>query len=40
MSPRPEPAVRLEVHTREPFAEGHRFAGTGAYEVPAMRAAW
>lgn len=33
MSPLHEPAVRLEVHTREPFAEGHRFADTGAYEV-------
>ncbi|MEV5840623.1 alpha/beta hydrolase domain-containing protein [Streptomyces sp. NPDC051985] len=33
MSPRTEPAVRLEVHTREPFAEGHRFGDTGAYEV-------
>ncbi|MER7186159.1 hypothetical protein ABT404_43005 [Streptomyces hyaluromycini] len=25
--------MRLEVHAREPFADGHRFAGTGAYEV-------
>ncbi|MCX5366387.1 alpha/beta hydrolase domain-containing protein [Streptomyces sp. NBC_00124] len=25
--------VQLEVHTREPFAEGHHFVGTGAYEV-------
>ncbi|MFI1710437.1 alpha/beta hydrolase domain-containing protein [Streptomyces griseoruber] len=33
MSPLAEPAVRLEVRTREPFADGHRFAGTGAYEV-------
>jgi hypothetical protein len=33
MTPFPEPAVQLEVHTREPFAEGHRFADTGAYEV-------
>ncbi|MET9090216.1 hypothetical protein ABZX77_51660 [Streptomyces sp. NPDC004237] len=33
MSPRTEPAVRLEVHTREPFAEGHRFGATGAYAV-------
>ncbi|MFI1735598.1 alpha/beta hydrolase domain-containing protein [Streptomyces acidicola] len=28
-----EPSVRLEVHSRVPFAVGHRFAGTGAYEV-------
>ncbi|MEU1518659.1 hypothetical protein ABZ490_42085 [Streptomyces sp. NPDC005811] len=33
MSPLAEPAVRLEVHDREPFADGHRFPGTGAYEV-------
>lgn len=33
MSPVPEPPVRLEVHAREPFAEAHRFPGTGAYEV-------
>lgn len=26
-------AVRLEVHDREPFADGHRFAEGGAYEV-------
>ncbi|MBK3573641.1 hypothetical protein JHN63_07395 [Streptomyces sp. MBT65] len=26
-------AVRLEVHAREPFADGHRFAEGGAYEV-------
>ena len=25
--------VRLEVHAREPFADGHRFAEGGAYEV-------
>lgn len=25
--------VRLEVHTREPFADGHPFPGAGAYEV-------
>jgi hypothetical protein len=25
--------VRLEIHAREPFAGGHRFAGAGAYEV-------
>ncbi|MER5515726.1 alpha/beta hydrolase domain-containing protein [Streptomyces sp. NPDC002763] len=28
-----EPAVRLEVHARETFAGGHRFAEAGAYEV-------
>lgn len=33
MTPLPEPAVRLEVHSRVPFTEGHRFDGTGAYEV-------
>ncbi|MFG2472347.1 hypothetical protein ACGFXB_43940 [Streptomyces canus] len=33
MTPCPEPAVQLEVHTREPFAAGHRFAETGVYEV-------
>ncbi|MFD4653005.1 MULTISPECIES: hypothetical protein [unclassified Streptomyces] len=33
MSGFPEPAVRLEVHAREPCADGHRFDGTGAYEV-------
>ncbi|MFD0033185.1 alpha/beta hydrolase domain-containing protein [Streptomyces sp. NPDC127172] len=33
MSGFPESAVRLEVHAREPFADGHRFDGTGAYEV-------
>ncbi|MCX4759435.1 hypothetical protein OG562_00180 [Streptomyces sp. NBC_01275] len=26
-------AVRLDVHAREPFADGHRFDGAGAYEV-------
>ncbi|MDH6214492.1 alpha/beta hydrolase domain-containing protein [Streptomyces pseudovenezuelae] len=26
-------SVRLDVRTREPFADGHRFAGGGAYEV-------
>lgn len=29
----PERPVRLEVHAREPFAGGHHFLGTGAYEV-------
>ncbi|MEH0573027.1 alpha/beta hydrolase domain-containing protein [Streptomyces sp. B21-108] len=33
MSPGPQRPVRLEVHAREPFAEAHRFPGTGAYEV-------
>lgn len=33
MSSEPEPGVRLEVHTREPFAAGHRFGDAGAYEV-------
>ncbi|MFF0157222.1 hypothetical protein ACFYRY_06690 [Streptomyces sp. NPDC005263] len=33
MSPGPQRPVRLEVHTREPFAEAHRLPGTGAYEV-------
>ncbi|NEA63401.1 hypothetical protein [Streptomyces sp. SID12488] len=28
-----ESPVRLEIHSREPFADGHRFAGSGAYEV-------
>jgi hypothetical protein len=26
-------SVRLDVHTREPFADGRRFADGGAYEV-------
>jgi len=29
----PERPVRLEVHAREPFADGHCFPGTGAYEM-------
>ncbi|MFE2708275.1 DUF6192 family protein [Streptomyces mirabilis] len=29
MSPVPEPPVRLETHAREPFAQAHRFYGTG-----------
>ncbi|TKA03061.1 hypothetical protein FCI23_37580 [Actinacidiphila oryziradicis] len=29
----PGEPVRLEIHAHEPFADGHRFAGTGAYEV-------
>ncbi|MFJ8785283.1 alpha/beta hydrolase domain-containing protein [Streptomyces sp. NPDC102476] len=33
MSPVPERPVRLEVHSRESFAEAHRFPGIGAYEV-------
>ncbi|WRZ95162.1 hypothetical protein OHB54_42780 [Streptomyces sp. NBC_01007] len=28
-----EPTVRLEIHTREPFAGSRRFAGTGTYEA-------
>ncbi|MET8411330.1 hypothetical protein ABZV34_25040 [Streptomyces sp. NPDC005195] len=37
MSPGPERPVRLEVHAREPFAGGHRFPGTAAYEVLTAR---
>ncbi|SNX66124.1 hypothetical protein SAMN06272735_7970 [Streptomyces sp. TLI_55] len=33
MSPLPEPSVQLEMHRREPFADRHRFADTGAHEV-------
>ncbi|MEU6539623.1 hypothetical protein [Streptomyces sp. NPDC047000] len=33
MSPGPQRTVRPEVHAREPLTEGHRFPGTGTYEV-------
>ncbi|MDF6045832.1 hypothetical protein LRD69_27555 [Streptomyces sp. JH14] len=33
MSPGPKHPVHLEMHSREPFATGHRFPGAGAYEV-------
>ncbi|MFJ3899846.1 alpha/beta hydrolase domain-containing protein [Streptomyces sp. NPDC090083] len=33
MTSDPRRPVRLEVHSREPFADAHRFPGAGAYEV-------
>ncbi|MFD5406292.1 hypothetical protein [Streptomyces griseorubiginosus] len=40
MTPFPGPALRLAVHSRVPFTEGHRFEGTGAYEAVTATAHW